>query len=93
MGKAKNNKPKKAEKTHKHVSDVYRANCEFGTLLENGEPKIIFEGETFKVIGVDGDKVRLEILGWLKTRSIAFRFLDKVEPHQYTINEVLDNEG
>lgn len=90
MKKAGNKKKsKKVEKSHKYRSEEFEAICDFGLRLENGEPGLIEQGTVLKVLAVKQDKVKLEKIGWVLNRSAVFKFLKKVEYHQYSLDEVI----
>lgn len=84
-------KPKK-EVTHKYPGEVYIATSDFGLEFEDGTPGIINTGECLKILEVSKskNKVKLEKIGWIGSRSAVFRFMKKYEPHQYTVEEYLN---
>lgn len=82
-------KSKKVEKSHKYKSEEFEAICDFGLRLENGEPGLIEQGTVLKVLAIKQNKVKLERIGWVLNRSAVFKFLKKVEYHQYSLDEVI----
>ena len=73
--------------TKTRLNNVYIATTDFGIEFENGESGLIRKGERLRVTEAIKGRSRLEKIGWISNRSLAWHYL-KLEQYEQMVMEL-----